>query len=139
MDIHAVGQVYQQLDKHTLSLLEGVYHQDVVFEDAAHTLEGWDALSGYFSSLYQNVNQCDFNILETQQVGDKGFLVWEMNLKHPKLKGGNPVLVKGVSHLKFHEGRVIYHRDYFDLGEMLYENIPLLGSIIRSIKSKLGS
>ncbi|HDY7901818.1 TPA: nuclear transport factor 2 family protein, partial [Vibrio vulnificus] len=53
-------------------------------------------------------------------------------------KKGACVEVKGVSHLKFEAGKVIYHRDYFDLGEMLYENLPLLGGIIRAIKQRLG-
>ena len=138
MNIETVGKVYQQLSKHNLAMLENVYHDDVVFEDAAHTLEGWSALSAYFDSLYSNVTSCDFDITEHQQVGDMGFLVWEMSLKHPKLKAGQLVVVKGVSHLRFSDGKVIYHRDYFDLGEMLYENLPILGAIIRSIKLKLG-
>ena len=40
MDIQSVGNIYQKLSKANLHLLEGVYHQDVVFEDAAHRLEG---------------------------------------------------------------------------------------------------
>jgi hypothetical protein len=61
-----------------------------------------------------------------------------MKLKHPKLNGGQPVEVNGVSQICFSGDRVIYHRDYFDLGEMLYENIPLLGVVIRNIKQRLG-
>jgi hypothetical protein len=61
-----------------------------------------------------------------------------MKLKHPKLNGGQPVEVNGVSQIRFSGDRVIYHRDYFDLGEMLYENIPLLGVVIRNIKQRLG-
>ncbi|MEL7287824.1 MAG: nuclear transport factor 2 family protein, partial [Pseudomonadota bacterium] len=63
---------------------------------------------------------------------------WTMDLQHPKLQKGAPISVNGVSHLKFRDGQVIYHRDYFDLGEMLYENLPLLGSVVRTIKQRLG-
>lgn len=138
MDVESVGTIYQHLSKANLYLLDEVYHQDVVFEDAAHRLEGWDALQKYFETLYANVKRCDFIIKEHQQVGDSGFLTWTMNLEHPKLQKGTQVQVNGVSHLKFHEGRVIYHRDYFDLGEMLYENLPVLGAVIKSIKQRLG-
>lgn len=138
MDIQSVGIIYQKLSKANLHLLEGVYHQDVVFEDAAHRLEGWPALSDYFQSLYTNVIRCDFVIHDHQQVGETGFLTWTMDLQHPKLQKGAPISVNGVSHLKFSEGQVIYHRDYFDLGEMLYENLPLLGSVVRTIKQRLG-
>ena len=78
-------------------------------------------------------------IKEQQQVNDNGFLTWTMTLEHPKLQKGKTICVNGVSHLKFRDGQVIYHRDYFDLGEMLYENLPLLGSVIKAIKQRLGS
>ncbi len=29
------------------------------------------------------------------------------------------------------------HKDYYDLGEMVYEHVPILGFIIRKIKGKL--
>ncbi|MEX3073470.1 nuclear transport factor 2 family protein [Vibrio alginolyticus] len=138
MEIGSVVEVYQKLDKQNLHLLEEIYHPDVVFEDAAHRLEGRAALYDYFQSLYANVNRCDFVIDEQQQVGDTGFLTWRMELQHPKLQNGAPILVNGASHLKFSQGQVIYHRDYFDLGEMLYENLPLLGSVIRLVKQRLG-
>ncbi len=138
MEIGSVVELYQKLNKHNLHLLEEVYHPEVVFEDAAHRLEGRAALYDYFQSLYANVNRCDFVIDEQQQVGDSGFLTWRMELLHPKLQNGAPVLVNGASHLKFCQGLVIYHRDYFDLGEMLYENLPLLGALIKVVKRRLG-
>ncbi|KFA95994.1 MULTISPECIES: nuclear transport factor 2 family protein [Vibrio] len=138
MNIEMVSEVYQKLNKNNLHLLEQIYHKDVVFEDSAHRLEGWDQLSAYFDSLYTNVIKCDFDIRHHQQVEDSGFLTWTMQLQHPKLNGGEAVNVNGVSHIRFSGDRVIYHRDYFDLGEMLYENIPLLGFVIKNIKQRLG-
>lgn len=138
MDVQTVSQVYQQLNKSNLHLLSDVYHQEVVFEDAAHRLEGWHALERYFDALYTNVKRCDFDVIEHQQSGDNGFITWQMALEHPKLSKGAVIKVNGVSHLKFHQDRVIYHRDYFDLGEMLYEHLPVLGSVIKTIKQRLG-
>ncbi|CAM2974485.1 nuclear transport factor 2 family protein [Vibrio mytili] len=138
MDIQSVGDIYQKLNRSNLHLLNDVYHPDVVFEDAAHRLEGLPELSDYFQSLYANVISCDFDIHDHQQVGDVGFLTWTMFLQHPKLQKGSPIAVNGVSHLKFSQGQVIYHRDYFDLGEMLYEHLPVLGSIVKTIKKRLG-
>ena len=137
MELRSVVDIYQQLRKDNLHLLDEIYHPDVVFEDAAHRLEGRTALYQYFQSLYTNVIRCDFVIHEHQQVDETGFITWTMELLHPKLQGGAPILVNGASHLKFAEGQVIYHRDYFDLGEMLYENLPLLGSVVKIVKQRL--
>ena len=138
MDVQSVGEFYQQLSKSNLHLLSQIYHNEVLFEDAAHRIEGFDALHKYFEALYENVRRCDFEIFEAQQTGDTGFLIWKMALEHPKLSKGNAVFVNGVSHLKFDQEKVIYQRDYFDMGEMIYENVPLLGGIIRTIKQRLG-
>ena len=58
-----------------------------------------------------------------------------MNYAHPKLAGGKDIVVDGATDLMFEE-KIIYHRDYIDMGQMLYEQIPVLGSIIRYIKKK---
>ena len=65
---------------------------------------------------------------------DETVFVWEMHVKHKKIKGGENIVVEGVSIVKYQGDKVIYHRDYFDIGEMVYENIPILGSMIRWIK-----
>jgi hypothetical protein len=44
--------------------------------------------------------------------------------------------LEGISHLRFGE-KIDYHRDYFDLGQMVYEQIPLVGRIIKTIKKRL--
>lgn len=138
MNVEQIGEIYKQLDAENLHLIEVAYHDDVVFEDAAHRLEGRSELYDYFKSLYSNVKRCSFNISSHQQVGDEGFITWVMELEHPKLQKGDVVYVNGVSHIKFSDNKVIYHRDYFDLGEMLYENLPLLGSLVRFVKQRVG-
>ncbi|CAM4028123.1 nuclear transport factor 2 family protein [Vibrio neonatus] len=138
MSIDSVADVYQKLTKETLSDLTQIYHQDVIFEDAVHKLNGWEALSLYFENLYQNVIDCRFEIESKHQTGEAGFIIWTMRLRHPKLKGGSEVAVKGISHLQFSDGKIIHHRDYFDMGEMLYENLPILGSVVKAIKKRMG-
>ncbi len=138
MDVKSVAQIYSQLSKENLHLLRQVYHDNVIFEDPAHRIEGWQNLSDYFANMYKNVIRCDFAIHHHQQVGEWGFLTWTMSLQHPKLARGKTIEVQGISHLKFLENQVIYHRDYFDLGEMVYEHVPVLGKIVRFIKNSLG-
>jgi limonene-1,2-epoxide hydrolase len=44
--------------------------------------------------------------------------------------------VTGVSEIKFDE-RITYHRDYFDVGSMFYEQVPILKTIIQALKKRL--
>jgi hypothetical protein len=46
------------------------------------------------------------------------------------------VTVPGSTHIKYRE-KVHYHRDYFDAGALLYEQIPLVGFMIRAIKARV--
>ncbi|MBF9000807.1 nuclear transport factor 2 family protein [Vibrio nitrifigilis] len=138
MDVQSVAEFYQQLGKSNLNTLSQIYHPDIVFEDAAHQINGLSSLEHYFEQLYLNVTGCRFTIHEAHQTGNGGFLVWTMALEHPKLKGGATISVKGISQIRFEHDKVIYHRDYFDLGEMVYENVPCVGAIIRTIKQRLG-
>ncbi|MDF2184906.1 nuclear transport factor 2 family protein [Grimontia hollisae] len=130
--------VYRSLHKDNLHSLDTVYSEDVVFEDPAHRIEGYGNLSRYFEAMYANVTDCRFDIHDHAVNGDVAFISWTMTLSHPKLDGGAQRAVQGCSRLVLKEGRVVMHRDYFDLGEMLYEALPVLGSAVRMIKKRLG-
>ncbi|MDF4396056.1 nuclear transport factor 2 family protein, partial [Vibrio parahaemolyticus] len=45
MDVHTVAQFYSQLNKHNLETLQEIYHPNIVFEDAAHRIEGFVSLA----------------------------------------------------------------------------------------------
>ncbi|MGY3875949.1 nuclear transport factor 2 family protein [Aeromonas enteropelogenes] len=132
--------LYQQLDRQQLHRLSEVYADEVIFIDPAHRIEGLAALSDYFAALYQRLAYCRFVITSQQQQGRQAWLGWTMTFSHPRLRGGKPVTVEGATRLEFDEqGKVCLHRDYFDLGAMLYEQLPLLGSLVRTIKGRLGA
>lgn len=62
-----------------------------------------------------------------------------MRLKTPALNSGMTFSVDGSSLIEFSgpEGKAISHRDYFDMGEFVYERIPILKLIIQAIKKRL--
>ncbi|QIA62921.1 nuclear transport factor 2 family protein [Vibrio astriarenae] len=138
MDVASVADFYQRLGKNNLDTLGEIYHNDVVFEDPAHKLSGLNSLEAYFHSMYSNVNSCHFEILSADQVDQRGYIKWLMTLSHPKLSSGNSIEVEGLTFVEFRDGKVIHHRDYFDLGAMLYEHLPLLGRVVSTIRRKLG-
>lgn len=68
-----------------------------------------------------------------------GYVQWTMNYSHSAINKGKNITVQGATFVRFVEnGKVIYHQDYFDLGSMLYQHVPVLGSIIKSINRRLG-
>lgn len=134
--IDLLMQAYNRLNAGNLELLDTVYSPDVVFIDPAHELHGLPALRSYFARQYAQVRRAGFEFHD--RFGDHGrvMLTWTLHLEHPRLRGGRPLAVAGASELRY-AGQVYYHRDYFDLGALLYENLPLLGGLVRAVRNQL--
>ena len=131
--------LYDSLDRNTLSrdLLAEVYSEDIVFEDSLHKVEGLDALYDYFVKMYENVQSIQFEWQDIALNESGGFIRWVMTFRHPRLKKGMGIEVVGVSFLKSRDGKIVEHRDFFDAGEMLYEQVPALGAVIRTLKKRV--
>ncbi len=132
-------KIYQSLNKDNLSELAKIYHQQIIFKDPMHAIEGFNNLTTYFESLYQNVIECKFEINNVIYKDNQAAIYWNMSYSHKHLNSGNPILVEGHSFITSEAGKVIYHRDYIDLGQMLYEHIPLLGRIISWIRMRVSA
>lgn len=127
---------YQQLDAGRLQDLAEIYDEDVVFQDPAQRIVGLPALQAYFSSLMQDVRDCRFDILRSEVSATLAVIEWRMFFSHPRLNGSDTITLDGVS-LLAGEDKIHQHRDYFDLGAMLYEHVPLLGGAVRHLKRRL--
>lgn len=131
--------IYSQLSVDNLSLLEELYHTDVNFIDPMHSLEGLEPLKKYFNNLYSNLASCEFTIVQVIHEGNQASIYWIMTYCHPFLNKGQHVEVSGSSHIQGDNDKVNYHRDFVDLGAMLYEHIPFMGKLIAYIKRRATS
>ncbi|NVD35203.1 nuclear transport factor 2 family protein [Marinobacter lutaoensis] len=131
-------QLFNELSKDNLDRLRQVYGDDIVFEDPFRRVTGLEQLTEYLAGAYGNVIRCRFRFGEPVLQQHRCALPWVMELEHKRIRGGQPVLVDGLSHLEIRNGKVRYHRDYFDAGQLLYENLPVLGGVIRWAKGKAG-
>jgi hypothetical protein len=112
--------------------LDQVYAPDIVFEDPLHHVEGVAALRSYFDRMNAGLVQGQFYFAEPLVGLETAMLPWTMHLTLRRLR--HPVTVPGCSHIRF-TTHVVYQRDYFDAGALIYEHIPLLGAILRRIKA----
>lgn len=128
-------RLFNALSAGNVAGLDDVYSPCVRFSDPFGNVEGLDQLQRYFDKVYANVRSCHFEFHEVLISGNDACLTWVMHLRHPRLRRGQEVTVHGLSRLTIVEGRVQFHRDYFDAGELLYENLPVLGALIRRIRN----
>jgi len=129
-------RVYQNLSVDNLNQLQEVYSKDIEFVDAVETIYGIDALTEYFGHLYHNMKYCHFLIDNIIEQDNQACLIWRMEYAHHKINSGKKITVDGSSHLKFSD-KINFHRDYVDMGQMLYEHLPVIGRVIKGIKTKV--
>jgi len=141
--VPSVPDFFNGFNKDTLEMVDAFYAPNAHFMDPVVDLKGRDAVRGYYANLYANVISIRFEFSgevnsKTDQ-GDEKVAFWTMILRHKKLRGGDEVRVVGNSHFRFDAatGQAVFHRDYFDMGEFIYEGLPVVGRVIRFVKSKM--
>lgn len=133
----SIEAFFNGLSKDKLHLVDEFYDPEVTFEDPIGRKEGIEELRAYYRKLYETVESIRFEI-HSQRVGDEEFAPWVMHLKAAGLNGGKEIRVPGVSQLRYRPGgKVLYHRDYFDMGAFIYEHVPVLGSVLGYIKRRM--
>jgi len=133
-----IDQVFNGLNKDTMHILDDFYAEDVSFKDPLGSIEGRDEIRAYYENLYESVQEIRFEFSDHVAQDDTCVVVWTMYVTASGLNGGDEVVLEGNSVIRFNaDDKVVYHRDYFDMGEFIYENVPVLGFFIRRIKDRL--
>lgn len=130
--------LYNELNFSNLAVLRDIYAPDVEFVDPVHQINGLRALEQYFAHAYQNLQQCHFAIVATGQGAHWGFVSWQMRFCHSAINGGREVCVDGCTELTYNaEGQISRHRDYYDLTQMIYQHLPVLGWLTGKVRQKM--
>jgi len=128
---------YQDVKHPQLNKISSIYTDEVRFKDPVHAFSGIDDLHVYLTSMCENVQSGRFEYLD-QLIGENSaYIKWNMYFQHPKL-GTETIAVRGMTQIQFDE-RIFYHEDSYDLGEMLYERVPVLGYVVRKLKQRLAA
>ena len=131
---------YNSLSGNNLTTLWQIYHSDIVFIDPVHRIEGSEALGDYLSHAYARLNHCQFTAKTQCQQGDVGFISWQMELAHQAIGQGKMLQVDGCTELRWHaDGRIIFHRDYYDLTDLVYRHVPLLSWMTAQVKRRMAN
>ncbi|KKO46160.1 SnoaL polyketide cyclase [Arsukibacterium ikkense] len=128
---------YNALSHDGLRQLADIYTADVVFIDPVHQITGRDQLSRYFSHAYQRLIYCKFEPVSQSDNEQQSFISWVMTLSHPAIAKGKPLVVHGCSELRWRQQHIYYHRDFYDLTELVYQHLPVLGWATSKVKQRM--
>lgn len=124
---------YMQINASKVSV---IYSNDIVFKDPVHEIQGLERLQNYFANVSTNLTHCQFVFIDELISETSAHITWEMHFQHPKIKSNKPTILRGMSFIRFDE-KIYYHEDSYDLGAMLYDNLPVLGSMTKWLKKRL--
>jgi ketosteroid isomerase-like protein len=114
--------------------LKQIYTDDVFFKDPFNEVNGIQHVITIFDHMFHQLDQPRFVVTTHVSQGDQAFLTWDFLFKMKRFNR-NEQCIRGASHIRFAaDGRVCYHRDYWDVAEELYEKLPLIGSVMRGLK-----
>ena len=125
---------YEHLRIDNLAQLGAVYAPDAHFKDPFNEVQGHAAILAIFEHMFVQVDAPRFVVLESLGQGTQAFLTWEFRFRMKRLVSGEQC-IRGATHVRFDaQGRVVLHRDYWDVAEELYEKLPLLGGFMRLLR-----
>ena len=127
---------FESLTPESVQTLGEYYTADAFFKDPFNEVQGLAGIQAIFLRMFEQVDAPRLHVRAQVFDGAEGFLVWDLIFR---FRGGRPARIHGVSHIKLaQDGRVAYHRDYWDSVEELYEKVPLLGALMRWLKRRVG-
>ncbi|MEP4891040.1 MAG: nuclear transport factor 2 family protein [Aliiglaciecola sp.] len=130
---------YRNMSVTSIARLGDIYAQNATLIDPLSEHQGLENIQGYFENLLTNTSKCECSIQHITHQSTDIFVTWKMLIVHPKLNSGNEFYIDGISHLKSNDEKIVFHRDYYDLGEMIYEQVPVLKFVIKTLKKRLVS
>lgn len=140
MDIDGLIRFFHELTPASIARFSEYYSADAWFKDPFNEVRGIAAIQRIFSHMYRQVDEPRFVVVEKIVDAGGAMLIWEFHFRVRLWGKGEAQLMRGVSHLRFDsEGKVCYHRDYWDTGEELYMKLPVLGALIRGLRRKLAA
>ena len=127
----------QDLTAARLGELDEYCTPDISFRDPFNDVTGVEAYRRVLARMYEDVPSVDFNVEDWALNGERGFIRWRFS---GRTKSGNPIVFEGVSTLTLDsEGRIAEHYDYWDPARALYEQAPILGTILKTIRRRLSA
>ena len=130
---------WQTLTPSTVNAITAIYATDAYFRDPFNEVTGSEKIRHLFADMFVRLNEPVFNITETIEEPHGALLIWDFTFRIKGLKPQVTRRIHGSSHIRFAaDGRVQYHRDYWDAAGELYEQLPLLGVLMRFLKKRAG-
>jgi len=137
--LQRVVAFYESLQPGTVAQVAEIYSEGAGFKDPFNDVRGHGSIQRIFEHMFRQVDQPRFSVGAAALEGDTAFLEWTMGFRARGGRGPER-FIRGCTMLRFDDaGRVCWHRDYWDAAEELYETLPILGALMRTLRRRLAA
>jgi steroid delta-isomerase len=123
----------------SLARLGAMYTEQACFRDPFHDVSGLEAIERVIAHRFEILEEPRVTIREVVADERGAMLAWDF---HFRIRSRDPSLerrIRGATHLRFApDGRVEYHRDYWDAAE-LYAELPVVGALMRWLRRRMAA
>lgn len=135
--LHPIARItsfFTTLQPDSLARLEDYYNDRIHFLDPINEGSGIADLHTIFQDLFKQLKDISFDVTVSRGDEKEAFLKWVMRYHFRSKERELP----GVSYLSFDkEGKVINQQDFWDASAGVFEEVPGLGTAIRSLRKKV--
>jgi steroid Delta-isomerase len=137
VELNRLVNYFQSLSPATVADMSRIYTDDAYFRDPFNEVTGIESIKHIFGEMFVRLHEPRFVITEKIVQENSAILIWDFDFRIKSLKPNLARRIHGLSHVRFAaDGRVNYHRDYWDAAGELYEQFPLIGSVMRWLKKR---
>lgn len=136
--IHRFLSLFEYFDAETVGAAVGTtYSPDAYFNDGFVEVEGSAAISSYLAETAEAASGLEVDVEDQVLANGEVYLRWVMRFTTSGRRS-RTIIAPGVTHLRFNDdGLIVYHRDYWDATGALAELVPFVGSVMRSVRTRL--
>ena len=125
---------FLHLNETTLNEIDSYYDENVFFKDPFNEFNGRDKLKKLFLHMFITFKNPHFVFIDNIENSEGIFMTWDFIFSYKE----KLFKIHGSSHLKLNdEEKIVYHRDYWDVGEELLLKIPLIKNLYGIFQNKL--
>jgi steroid delta-isomerase len=130
--LQAIIDFFEGICPADIARIGEIYSPQAWFKDPFNEVRGSAAIGRIFSHMFEQVRDPRFVVHDCVGGEREVFLTWDFIFQRA---GGATLTVRGASHLRLDDqGRIEWHRDYWDTGEELYGKLPLIGPLMRWLR-----
>lgn len=131
-----IVRLFETLAPADVARLGEHYAEDAFFKDPFNEVRGVPAIQRVFAHMFESLDEPRFIVVDVVAQDDDCFLTWDFLFRMRRFDRRLQT-VRGATHLRWGpDGRIAWHRDYWDAAEELYEKLPVLGALMRWLKRR---